>query len=183
VRPMAAQQVARDDRATRLLVVIALIIVLLTDFGYLLIIRAQATTSPDQVVPFVATYLALMTAMLGVSLWNRAPVLRARPALRAGAAGGLIVLGILGLWSIGLALVVAAGLAIAATVRTASMGPSWSGVPVKLAAAVAAVVILVAGYEVSSRLIQCPSQGEAGGTGGLVFSFSWDCVNGHAQFH
>jgi hypothetical protein len=183
VRPMAAPQVARDDRATRVLVVIALVIALLTDFGYVLIIRSQDASPPDRVVPFVAAYLASMAAMLGVSLWDWAPALRARPALRAGAAGGLIVLGILGLWSIGLPLVAAAGLAIAATARTASPGPTRSGVPVKLAAAAAAVVILVAGYEVSSRLIQCQSQGEMGGTGGLVLRFSWDCVNGHVEFH
>jgi hypothetical protein len=183
VRPMATRQVAHDDRATRRLVAIAAVIVLIADFGYLLIIRAQESSEPNQVVPFVAAYLVLMALILGVSLLDRPLIVRSRPALRAAAAAGLLVLGVLALMSIGLALVVAGALATAATARTASMVPRWSHVPVMLGAAVFAVVILLAGYEVSSRLIQCPTQGSGGGTGGLVFSFSWECVNGQVQFH
>jgi hypothetical protein len=183
VRPMAARQVARDDRVTRRLVAIAAVIVVAADIGYLLIIRAQESSEPNQVVPFAAAYLVLMAATLGVSLIDRPFIVRSRPALRAASAAGLLVMGVLALMSIGLALVVAGGLATAASVRTESTGPSWSGVPIRLGAALVAVVILLAGYEVSSRLIQCPNQGSAGGTGGLVFSFSWECVNGHVEFH
>jgi len=92
----------------RAMVWIAFAIVLVTDFGYLLIIRAQESHPPDAfTVPFVAVFLALMAAMLGASLLGTPTLVRLRPALRAGAASGLLVIGVIALWSIGLLLVLA----------------------------------------------------------------------------
>jgi len=66
---------------------------------------------------FVAIYLVAVAALLAASLMHR---LRhsLRFALRTAAASGLLVLGVLSLFSIGLPLVVAGAMATGATVRT-----------------------------------------------------------------
>jgi hypothetical protein len=47
-------------------------IALITDFGYWLIIRVQENQPPDLfTVPFVAGYIALMGALLGISVTTR----------------------------------------------------------------------------------------------------------------
>src|SRR6266851_3739460 len=59
---MATAASTREGRTLRLLVWVAFVIVLVTAFGYVLIIRAQETYPPEAfVVPFVAAYLALMS--------------------------------------------------------------------------------------------------------------------------
>jgi len=116
---MATAAPTREGRTLRLLVWIAFVIVVVTAFGYVLIIRAQETYPPEAfMVPFVAAYLALMAALLGVSLRPGRLALRLRPALRGGAAAGLLAMGVLALMSIGILLVVAGGLAAAAAVMT-----------------------------------------------------------------
>jgi hypothetical protein len=115
------------------LVWIAFVIVLVTAFGYVLIIRAQESYPPEAfVVPFVAAYLALMAVMLGASLRPGRLAVRLRPALRGGAAAGLLAIGVLALTSIGILLVVAGGLAAAAAVMTL-VGRHWSTFPAEAA--------------------------------------------------
>src|SRR6266851_6504228 len=168
---MATAASTREGKTLRLLVWIALVIVVVTAFGYVLIIRAQETYPPETfVVPFVAAYLALMAAMLGVSLRPGRLALRLRPALRGGAAAGLLAMGVLALMSIGILLVVAGGLAAAAAVMTL-VGRHWSTFVYEAAAALVALALLVAGFEATDRLIICPAKGVSGGSGyGLVTS-------------
>src|SRR5258708_1888758 len=178
---MATAAPTRAGRTLRLLVWIALVIVVVTAFGYVLIIRAQETYSPEAfVVPFVAAYLALMAAMLGVSLRPGRLALRLRPALPGGAAAGLLAMGVLALMSIGILLVVARGLAAAAAVMTL-VGRHWSTFVHEAAAALVALALLVAGFEATDRLIICPAKGVSGGSGyGLVTGgCHHTCVGGH----
>src|SRR2546428_12671733 len=108
---MALGNAGREARALRVMVWIAFAIVLGIDIAYLLLIRAQQPSPPDAfTVPFVAAFLVLMAGMLGPSLLNSAPIVRLRPALRAGAAAGLLVLGVLAAFSIGIPLLVAGAL-------------------------------------------------------------------------
>src|SRR2546425_1200209 len=94
---MALGNAGREARALRVMVWIAFAIVLGIDIAYLLLIGAQQPYPPDAfTVPFVAAFLVLMAGMLGLSLLNSAPIVRLRPALRAGAAGGLLVIGVHG---------------------------------------------------------------------------------------
>jgi hypothetical protein len=168
----------------RLLVWIAFVIVLVTAFGYVLIIRAQETYPPEAfVVPFVAGYLALMAAMLGVSLRPGRVAIRLRPALRGGAAAGLLAIGVLALMSIGILLVVAGGLAAAAAVMTL-VGRHWSTFVYAAAAALVAVALLVAGFEATDRLIICPAKGVSGGSGYGLFTggYHYTCVDGRLDF-
>jgi hypothetical protein len=181
---MATAPNAREGRTLRLLTWIAFVIVVVTAFGYVLIIRAQESYPPEAfAVPFVAAYLALMAAMLGVSLREGRLAVRLRPILRGGAAAGLLAIGVLALMTIGILLVVAGGLATAAAVMTL-VGRHWSTFIYEAAAALVALALLVAGFEVTDRLIVCPAKGFSGGSGyGLVTGgYHYTCVDGHLDF-
>ena len=164
----------------------AVIVVLATDVAYLLVIRAQNTQdAPTQsIVPFIAAYLMGIAALLAASLIRSlSPNLRL-PS-RAGAAGGLLVLGVLSLFSIGLPLVVAGAMATGATVRTLR-GPLLTSSSLFAAgAAVLAVVVLITGFEVTERVIVCPAHGSSGGggTGFVTGPYYYDCVDGRLSFH
>jgi hypothetical protein len=96
---MATGSSDRETRTLRRLVWIAIVIVAVTDIGYAAIIWSQQSNPSDGFrVLFVATYLALMAAMLGISLFELPPIVSLRPALRAGAAAGLLVMGILAIF-------------------------------------------------------------------------------------
>ena len=167
-----------------MLVWIPIVVALLDDAIYVALIWSQGERAPDvYTVPFVAAFIALMTVLLGLSLLDEPAAVRLRPALRAGAAAGLIVLGVLGAFSIGLPLLVAGGLAVGAAVRTLA-GRGVFGVVYEISAAVAVLAILVIGFEVTARIIVCPGTGSAGGEwpGIVTHGFSWVCVGGQARF-
>jgi hypothetical protein len=175
---------AQEGRTVRLVTWIAFVITLVTAFGYVLIIRAQESYPPDVfTVPFVAAYLALLAVMLGVSLRPGTLAVRLRPVLRAGAAAGLLAIGVLALMTIGILLVVAGGLAAAAAAMTL-VGRHWSTFLYEAAAAFVALALLVAGFEATDRLIICPAKGLSGGSGyGLVTGgYHYTCVDGHLDF-
>jgi hypothetical protein len=174
-----------DSRAARFMTWFALVFALGTAAAYLLLILGQGGAPPEvATVAFVAAYLVGTAALLAASLLRpwRAVV---RLSLRAGAAGGLLVLGVLAIFSIGLPLLIAGAMATGATVRTLR-GPFLSAPSISAAAAAAvAVVVLVAGFEVTERIIVCPAHGSSGGGGtGLVTGpYYYDCVNGQLTFH
>ena len=132
-------------------------------------------------VPFAASYLgllavcALLSATGSPSSW--------RIALLGAAAGGLVVLGFLALFSIGLPLFVMGLVSIAALVRTirrATIRGLATGA--SIVGALAAVLILLAGFEITYRIIApCrPGVVSGGGTGFLTPPYSYTCQNGRA---
>jgi hypothetical protein len=163
---------------------VALVIVIATDVLYVAVINAQGSSDPMVYVPrFIASYLAVMAAMIGVALLPRREVVEIRVPLRAAGAGGLLVMGLIGAFSIGLPLVVAGILTTVALSRTASVPASrWTRL-LGLAAAVLAVAVLVVGLEVSMRMIRCPETGTSvgGGSGLVTGPYSYECRNG--QLH
>lgn len=184
MRPMATGSSDRETRTLRRLVWIAIVIVAVTDLGYVAIIWSQGSNPSDGFrVLFVAAYLALMAVMLGISLSDRPLIVRLRPALRAGAAAGLLVMGILAVFSIGLPIVVAGALATGASIRSLA-GIRVRGVIAEVAAAVLAIALLVSGFEATERLIICPARGLSGGSGyGLISGgYHWTCVDGRLEF-
>jgi hypothetical protein len=167
------------------MVMIAAVAVLLGDLGYIWLISTQGAYPPDAfTVPFVAGSWAVMAALLGLSLMSTPQLVKLRPAFRAGAAAGLLVLGVLSLFSIGLPFVIAGALATGAAVRTLAGRPRRQAVITEVAAAVIALVVLVTGLEVTERLIVCPAHGVSGGSGyGLVSGgYHWQCVDGRLTF-
>ncbi len=184
MRPMATGSSDRETRSLRRLVWIAIVIVAVTDLGYVAIIWSQESNPSDGFrVLFVAVYLALMAVMLGISLLDRQLIVRLRPALRAGAAAGLLVMGILAIFSIGIPIVVAGALATGASIRSLA-GLRRRAVITEVGAAVLAIAVLVAGFETTERLIICPARGLSGGSGyGLISGgYHWTCVDGRLEF-
>jgi len=169
---------AVDGRGTRVLVWVSAVVVVVMVAVYLALIRAQGGAAPDWLtVPFVTAYLLSAAALLAASVLRIRPGVRA--AMRAAAAAGLLVLGYLAGFSIGVPLILAGVLAAIATAATLSRvrGPAVIAAP---AAAVLAVALLVAGFEVSERVIACPATGTMGGGGvGLVTGpYHWSCADG-----
>jgi hypothetical protein len=182
---VATTVAVQDSRSTRVMVMIAAVAVLLGDLGYIWLISTQGAYPPDAfTVPFVAGSWAVMAALLGLSLMSTPQLVKLRPAFRAGAAAGLLVLGVLSLFSIGLPFVIAGALATGAAVRTLAGRPRRQAVITEVAAAVIALVVLVTGLEVTERLIVCPAHGVSGGSGyGLVSGgYHWQCVDGRLTF-
>lgn len=182
---MRTQAPVPDSRATRTLVLIAVVLVLLGDAGYVVLVAAQGTYPADVfTVPFVAGYWAVMAAMLGLSLRDGPRLVALRPPLRAGAAAGLLITGVLGVFSIGLPMLIAGALATGAAVRTLAGRDRRRAMLTEVVAAVIAVVVVVAGLELTARLIVCPSHGVSGGSGaGLVSGdYHWKCTDGRLTF-
>ena len=177
-----------EDRTTRVLVAVSIVVGIVMDALYLAIAvnqNTQGQVPPNvYVFPFIVAFLAVMVVLLMVSLMRRwtAP---GRTALRGAAAGGLLVLGVVAMFSIGLPLVIAGAIAAAATVRTVSSDRVMLSTVSAVAAAMIAVAILVAGFEVTDRLIVCPDHGTmgGGGSGFVTGPYYYDCVNGTLSFH
>ncbi len=163
----------------------ALVFSVTTAAAYLGLMLGQGGARPEvATVAFVAAYLVGLAALLAASLLRRWRAV-VRRSLRAGAAGGLLVLGVLAIFSIGLPLLIAGAMATGAAVRTMRGRFIAASSISALAAAALAVVVLVAGFEVTERMIVCPVHGSSsgGGSGLVTGPYYYDCVNGHLTFH
>ena len=180
---MAGRRIAHVGRTSTVLVWASIVLILGTDIAYLLLIRAQGEErdpASSGVVPFVAGYLFVMAVFLWLSILDRPSLASKRPALRASAAAGLLVLGVIAAFSIGLPIFVA-GVLAAIAAGLALVGPRpGRRVLSEVVAAFVAVTVLVAGFEVAQRMITCPATGTMGGSavGFVTGGFTWECVNG-----
>jgi hypothetical protein len=131
---------------------------------------------------FVAAFLVLMAALLLRSMAPRVPG-SVRMSFRAGAAGGLLVLGVLALMSVGLPLVIASLAALLAAGLTAVEKPLKSAL-FSVGAALLAVAVLIAGFEVTQRMVACPAHGSmsGGGTGFITGPYQYECVDGRLNW-
>ena len=183
---MTSRADTREPRSTGVMVWIAIVIAVFVDAAYLSLIASQGEPLPDALtVPFVAGYLALIAVLLWLSLREGPRWVKLRPPFRAAAAGGLLVFGVLELFSIGLPLVVAGALATGAAVRALAGPRMKQALLLEVSAAVVALVVLVGGLEVTQRVIICPAHGSAGGSGsGLVTgAYEWQCTEGHLDYY
>jgi hypothetical protein len=131
----------RTDRAPGAsFAIAAAIIAVVVDALYLAIIFSQEPIEAGRTVFVAAFILGSAVCALGAAFGPAA----ARPVLAAAASGGLVTLGILGMFSIGLPLLVAGALAIVAWVRVARGGGARLGL-LCAAAFLAAGAVLVAG--------------------------------------
>jgi hypothetical protein len=166
------------------LVAIPIVMALVVDVVYVALITNQNShhqVSPHAyIVPFIAGYVAAMAVLLAVSLLPRLTA-SIRIAMRTAAAAGLLVLGVLALFSIGLPLVIAGAIATAAVIRTHPVRLSSVSA---IAGAVIALAVLFAGFEITERVIACPDQGTMGGSGSGFLSgpYHYECVNGKLTF-
>jgi hypothetical protein len=120
-----------------------------------------------------------MAALLGLSLLGNPRVAMLGPAMLAAAAAGLMLLGFFALFSIGLAIFAAGILAAIAAIRTLAGRSSRNAILSGVAGAVIAVTLLVGGFEVTQRIIVCPTGTMGGGGSGfLTGPYHYTCVNG-----
>ena len=163
----------------------AFAIVLATDALYVAVINAQGPTDPMVYVPrFVASYLAVTAALIVIALLPRHEIAAIRVPMRAAAAAGLLVAGLIGAFSIGLPLVVAGILTTVALTRTTRLPGSRGGRLFGLVAAALAVGVLLGGLEVTMRVVVCPETGtSSGGGSGLVTGpYHYECDNGRLHW-
>ena len=174
-------------RIPRLLLIIAIVVAEADEALYLFLIVNQGPPRPPDVltIPFVASFIQLMAVLLGISLLNRPNMNLLRPALRGGVAAGLLVLGVFGAFSIGAPLLIAGAIAAGVAVRTVTRAPGLRSIASALAAALVVVALLVTGFEVTARVIECPVVGSSGGSwpGIVTRGFTWECAGGQVHFH
>jgi hypothetical protein len=184
---MVVQREAHVGRIAAFAVWGAIALVLADVIAYQVLIRGQGASSPVSAatIPFVTSFMLLMALLLSLSLLRRPRLVALRPALRAAPAAGLLVLGFFALFSIGLPIFLAGILATIAAVLAIVDPHSKNAVPSGVAAAVIAVVVLVAGFVVTQRIILCPPTGSMGGSGSgfLTGAYHYECVDGTLTWH
>jgi len=163
----------------RIFVFVAVAILVAMVALYLTLIQNQGGPPPDNVltVPFVAGYLIFMAALLVSSLAIPAG---ARPAVRAGAGSGLVALGVLSAFSIGVPVLMAGAFALATAGMAIAARPGARSIVSAVLAGLLAVIVLMAGFEYTWTHIVCPATGESGGTTASVFGngTTYECNNG-----
>jgi hypothetical protein len=150
------------------------------DVLYLGMVGSQGASNPEFLrVPFVAAFIALMAICAGLS--SRASAERWRPLLLGASAAGLLLIGYFALFSIGLPLLVAGALCLVSLLGALGRGPRKAAVAgLAAGGAVAAVVVLLAGFALAEYAIRCPARGveTGGGSGFLGGSYEYSCNNG-----
>ena len=171
----------RVGRASALLVLAAVVLVVADLVAYQLLIKGQGDAPPDSVAvfSFVSGFMLVMAVLFALSLGGHPRLVLLRPSMLAFAAAGLIVLGIFAVFSIGVPIFVAGLLAAAAAVR-ALVGTKRNAMLSEVAAGVIAVVVLVGGFAVTQRIIVCPPSGAmgGGGSGFITGAYHYQCVDG-----
>jgi prepilin signal peptidase PulO-like enzyme (type II secretory pathway) len=134
-------------------------------------------------VPFVAGFIALMAICAALSA--RASATRWRPLLLGISTAGLLLLGIIGIFSIGLPLLLAGLLALVGLIISLSRpgsAPERSGraaAGMVAGGALLAVVVLLGGFILTELALRCPAHGVTGGSGSSLFGGSaYSCDNG-----
>jgi hypothetical protein len=147
---------------------------------YVVFVQGATSDLPWR-VPFVAAYLGVVAICAVLFATASSPIWRI--ALVGASAGGLLVLGFFALFSIGLPLVVMGLLLAVALVSAINSGSRRSvAAGASIAGALAAVLVLLAGFEITGRIIACPPGAVSGSGGGgfLSESYSYTCQNGRA---
>jgi hypothetical protein len=167
----------------RRLGLVVAIVVVAVDVLYLWYVGFVQSGTSDQPlrVPFVAAYpgvvaiCALLSALLSDGAW--------RIALLGASATGLLFLGFVAIFSIGLPLLVMGLLAVAALVEAIKRATRRGlAARASIAGALAAVLVMFAGFAITERIIACgPGVVSGGGSGGLLSGpYSYTCQNGRA---
>ena len=163
----------------------AAIIAATVDVLYLGILSTQGGSASQFLrAPFGAAFITLMAICAALS--SVASARRWRSLLLGVSAGGLMLLGYLTMFSIGLPLVLAgalAGLGLIKTLGEARSSGERSGraaIATGAGGAVLAVVVLLAGVSFTELAIRCPSNGQEGGSGFSLLGgiYQYRCDNG-----
>jgi|ERR1017187_113136 hypothetical protein len=151
-------------------------LILIADCVYLWLISQQGASDGTLRAPFVAAYLAAcgIAALVGAAV----PWTAARMTLLSFSAAGTVVFGVLGIFSIGLLLLVVAVPVVVAAVRC-RLQPT-ARLAAALVGGMAALALIVVGLSATEVPVSCPATGDSGGSGAgfLTGDYSWTCSNG-----
>jgi hypothetical protein len=178
---VSAGRPAARDRG-RLLASGAAIIVVVDLVGYIAWLRAQGSDDGSNRVYFIVAFLLVLALICAWAAIDTSP--RRRPALFAFAVIGLLLTGVLGLFSIGLPLLLACGLMIAGALAPGR--PPIRRAPVVGAAALLAAAALFTGMYATDLPARCPTQARnssGGGTSLFHGSYTFTCVNRQLTLH
>jgi len=165
--------------------VAAAIIAAANDVLYLAIIATQSDSASQFLrVPFIAAFIAVMAICAALS--SMASAGRWGSFLLGVSAAGLLLLGFLAMFSIGLPLVIAGVLAALGLIKTLgdvrSSGERSARAAVATAAggAVLAVVVLLAGVSFTELAVRCPANGQESGSGFSLLggAYQYRCDHG-----
>lgn len=124
------------------------VVTVVTAIGYTRLLGQQGDwPGIDARQALVLALLAAFAILSAIGTFARSVAVRA--AISAACAGGLLPLGFLGLWSIGLLLMVAGALAFIAWRGVSSASLGRHTLVVSAASAIAAIVILAAGFAIT----------------------------------
>lgn len=163
----------------RWLAVTAAVIAAVTDVLYYGIIVGQGGHDPIRWrVAFVATFIAVLAITAALSA--RASSTAWRPALLGLTTIGLLAMGFIAIFSIGLPLLVAGALAFIALLLSLRASRQPAGLLQAGAAALIALAIFFGGFEASERAIACSPTGFESGSGSGLLSgpYHYTCING-----
>lgn len=164
----------------RRLALTAAIIAAAVDIFYLGYAGGQTGPSTGEVlrVPFVAGTIALAAA--ASALAARPSSGKFRPLLLGFSTGALITIGFFGIFSIGFPLLLAGVLTLVDLLKTTLQARKVAGSLLAIGGIVAAIVIVLAGFEIAPRVVVCPPTGSesSSGVGPLGDSYRWSCTNG-----
>lgn len=151
----------------------------LVDILYLVVIGGQPS---DRVVslrvPFVATFIGLVA--VSAALASRPRLQRYATLLLGFSATGLLAMGLIAIFSIGLAILLAAVPVAVATAFALIGAQQPAGLLQLTGGLVLALAILVGGIRFTEVPMACPPTGYVAGSGPGLFSgpYHWSCVNG-----
>ena len=155
-------------------------LVALVDVIYLATIEGQRS---DQMaaslrVPFVVGFIGVMALSAALASWRRLE--RRAPLLLSWSAAGLVSLGLLAMFSIGIAILIGAVPVVVAgafALRRAHQPGGWLQA---VGGLVLALAVLAAGIQLTELPVGCPPTGYMEGSGSGLFSgpYHWQCVNG-----
>ena len=177
---MGVDEGGRAGRRTVRLAVLGALIAIAADVLYAVILSRQGIGDDSMRSEFVGTFVALMA---GAALITVVPASRgAAPGLLVGSATGLLLLGVLAMWSIGLLLVVA-GVVIAVAAAGSFSRGMWESIQPAVVGCLVAFGLLVAGLYFTDLPVRCPTPNGSGGGGTLMHGgYSYTCVNGVIRF-
>ena len=161
---------------------VAAIIAAVVDTLYVGILISQNRQGPHDPLGLTVIFVATFIAVLAVSaaLVALGPAITLRPALLGLSAVGLLAMGYIAIFSIGLPLVLAGGLAFVALLISLRASPQPAGILKAGGGALLALAIFVGGFEATIRAITCPATGVETGSGSGIVSgpYHYTCVNG-----
>ena len=146
---------------------------------YLVVVSGQPGDGAISLrVPFVAAFIAAMALAAAAAAGKRAD--RFAPLLLGLSAAGLLAMGVIAIFSIGVALLVAAIPILVAAVLAVQRSHELAGVVQLVGGLALALAVFVVGIRVTEVPVACPPSGYESGSGPGLFSgpYHWTCVNG-----